>query len=907
MKYAPAIAFLYLLCWGIPLYSLAAHDSRSAPPQEVGTWSIAMDSLPRPRVALVLSGGGARGIAHVGVLRELEQAGIPIDYVVGTSIGAVVGGLYCAGYSPKELDSILQAVRWTEVFSLGNERVRNDLFLDQKYEQDRSLFSLRFKNFSFIVPQSFSGGNRFGALLQRLLWNGLYHDDGDFNALRVPFRAVATDIIRGQSVSLKSGNLINAIRASATVPLRYTPVRIDSMLLVDGGLLANIPVDAAREFSPDIIVAVNTTSPLLPSNQLDKPWNVADQVVSVMMRQFNQKARFSTNVLIEPEMGAHDNADFNNLDSLIIHGATAAQHVIPALDSMLIARQDSMINARYLSPYLSPSLSSSTALHLVAKGFRPEEQEFINNFNTKANGWEYLAALLRLLHKSGVYAQIQLSLENNGSHPMLFLNASLYPTIQKAQFFAASSSNDYALKAFLHQPFSPSLQKKIIADVARAYRRKGKSFGGVRSIVFNHADSTLHLAVDEGAVRLIEIHGNDNASTLFIERELEFGIGDTPDADAIVKGWENIVNTDLFANVGIDLRRLQGENNGIALRVTVEERGTQMLRVGGRIDNERNAQVALDFVQENLASAGIRSGIRIGGGARNSTGVLRFDIPRILNSYWTCAVQGYWNARNVYLYTQNDNLPRDEFERSRIGENAEQRLGMRALFGRQIETSGRIGVEFRYEQQRLFRLGDFTTPRSFSPLATVTINTVFDTEDRADFPAQGRILTLSLERTVLDIPNSPSFTKAEFLARGTFSVGAHTLRPSLHFGFADATLPLIEFFSMGGQDIFSGMREEEERGRQLALAQLEYRVKSPISALFDTYLSLRYDLGSSWATMESIKLANLKHGISATIALDTPLGPASLSAGRAFYFLKQPNTVVLGKYLVYFSVGLRIQ
>ena len=279
----------------------------------------------RPRIALVLSGGGSRGIAQIGVLKAFEEAGIKVDYIVGTSIGAIVGGLYSVGYTARELDSILINADWDEIITVGRGREREDVFIDQKKIDDRSLLTLNFDDFQFVVPEAISFGTKFNAFLKKLIWNGLYKANGDFNRLKYPFRAVATDLARGETVSLKSGNLEQAIRASAAFPLQYSPVRLDSMVLVDGGLMANIPVYQALEFKPDIIITVQTTSPLLEPGELDKPWTIADQVVSIMMEKFNSDAAGLSSINILPDVGKHSNIDFDGLDSLVNIGYKAAK------------------------------------------------------------------------------------------------------------------------------------------------------------------------------------------------------------------------------------------------------------------------------------------------------------------------------------------------------------------------------------------------------------------------------------------------------------------------------------------------------------------------------------------------------------------------------------------------------
>lgn len=902
-------------------------------------FALRRSEIPEPRIAVAFSGGGARGIAQIGIMKSFEKAGIRPIGVAGTSIGAILGGLWSAGYKAQELDSIVRSVRWDETFSYANERIRNDLFIDQKYEQDRNILSLRFNNFSFVIPQSISGGVRFTSLLQKLFWSAPYHSYSSFDELKIPFRAVATDIVNAKPVSLSKGNLITAIRASATLPLRYTPVQIDSMILVDGGLLANIPIFATKEFKPDVIIAVNTTSPLLASSQLDKPWNVADQVVSVMMQQFNSKAKDSATFILEPNLGDHENTNFTMLDSLIVAGERYGNSKSGGIISYLNQWRDSMLMVvikqkieHSIGRKLSDSLNSKIELRLHSPytnkvdelltsrdiNFAKSIREYIQKYSAD----EYAVSIVQsgVINTIDVYVAPQnfirkIILEEVHDSRVNNLTESRKLELLSEEYQAERIETD-SIRAIIEgkmqriysgNVIAPDILQQLRDSIEVAYKHYGKAFTDVASIAVSNDSTTLSVYLISGKLNTIEITGNESASKLYISRELDIKLNKMIDVDELNNAWEQVVNTDVFSEVGMHVQRSASDSSSLALSVKVKERGTQTLRIGGRLDNERNTQLTADFTQENLMSSGVRLGLRIGGGLRNSIGAITFDIPRILNTYWTAQAQGYWSSRNIYSYNTIDGLPRNQFERIRSGDLLEQRYGVKAQFGRQIRTDGKISVDIRYEHQRAFQLGDYTNQREYTPLLALSFNTKFDTEDRADFPTYGRVLSLRAERTVYHRIGFANFTKLEVKGRTSFTFGAHTVSPSVHLGVANESLPYPEFFNFGGQDVFMGMREEEERGRQLALGQLEYRVKSPVSILFDTYFSLRYDIGRVWTLAESIKFENLRHGVSATVSLDTPLGPARFSVGQAFYFLKEPNTVVTGPLLVYFGIGMRIQ
>ena len=216
-------------------------------------------TVKRPKIGLVFSGGGARGIAQVGVLKSLIRNRIPIDFISATSMGSVIGGLYASGWSPAEIESLTIATNWEEATSLSDAMRRTELFVDQRLAGERSFLTIRFDGFDPVIPASISSGQRLTTLLHSLTLQSVYHPSPSFDDLRIPFRAVSTDLVSGRRVVLDRGSLAEALRASLTVPLLFTPIERDSMQLVDGGLVDNIPVDVAEEEGCDLTIVVKAS------------------------------------------------------------------------------------------------------------------------------------------------------------------------------------------------------------------------------------------------------------------------------------------------------------------------------------------------------------------------------------------------------------------------------------------------------------------------------------------------------------------------------------------------------------------------------------------------------------------------------------------------------------------------
>lgn len=203
-------------------------------------------SKNRLKVALVLGGGGAKGAAEVGVLKEIERIGVPIDYIVGTSIGSIVGGLYAAGYRAEELDSLFTHQDWLDLF---NDRKAKK---GEKEKAIKGFGLMRGVGVMQFLDSLLTAKNHYQGL-------GAYPDSIDFDSLPIPFRAMACDVNTGQSAVLAKGNLALAMRASMAIPGVFKPVRADSMLMLDGGLVNNLPVDVARAMGADLVIAIDLT------------------------------------------------------------------------------------------------------------------------------------------------------------------------------------------------------------------------------------------------------------------------------------------------------------------------------------------------------------------------------------------------------------------------------------------------------------------------------------------------------------------------------------------------------------------------------------------------------------------------------------------------------------------------
>lgn len=285
----------------------------------------------RKKVAVVLGGGGAKGVAHIGVLKVLEEAGIPIDYITGTSMGAIVGGLYAIGYTPAQIDSMVIAQDWTMLLS---DRVkRNSQSFPEKENSEKYILSLPFGKEK--KDRTISGMIR-GQNLQNLFSNLTigYHDSVDFNKLNIPFACVAVNVVDGKDYVFRSGSLPMAMRASMAIPAVFTPVRLDSMVLVDGGLNDNFPVDVALDMGADVVIGVDLgTSDLKVLKNLNTPSDVIGQIIALHGYEKYAGNKERTDLLFRPDMTSYNAASFSTvaLDTLIARGEQEARKRWPEI------------------------------------------------------------------------------------------------------------------------------------------------------------------------------------------------------------------------------------------------------------------------------------------------------------------------------------------------------------------------------------------------------------------------------------------------------------------------------------------------------------------------------------------------------------------------------------------------
>ncbi|MCR5313915.1 MAG: patatin-like phospholipase family protein [Bacteroidaceae bacterium] len=278
----------------------------------------------RKKVAVVLSGGGAKGVAHVRALKVIEEAGIPIDIVVGTSMGSIIGGLYAYGYTTDQLDSLIRVQNWVRLLTDGADRSTKSLEL--KLLMEKYIVSGTFEKDPFeVIEGGILKGNSIGRLFSELTYQHL--DSMDYRKLPIPFACVATDIVNGKEVDMYSGILAESMRSSMAIPGVFSPIRKDGKVLVDGGLVNNYPADIAKKMGADIIIGVDVSSMEKTADEIKSTSDVLFRILDIICSNKYTENMAISDVVINVDVTGYSSASFSNvaIDSLLARGETAAR------------------------------------------------------------------------------------------------------------------------------------------------------------------------------------------------------------------------------------------------------------------------------------------------------------------------------------------------------------------------------------------------------------------------------------------------------------------------------------------------------------------------------------------------------------------------------------------------------
>ncbi len=905
----------------VPLHDTGPGDTVlvcDVPTEAIAARPFSHTSFPafkRPRLGLVFSGGGARGIAQVGVLRALVEAGITPDFIVGTSIGSIVGGLFAAGYTPERLDSTVRSIDWDDLFRFSNQGERANMLVDQKPVSDRAIFTLRFDGLRPMLPVSVSNGQRLTNMLNELTLQALYHAQ-DFDSLRIPFRAVATDLYSGRRVVLDHGNLAEALRASSTIPVLFAPVLRDSCALIDGGLHANIPVDVAREAGCDIVYAVNTSSPSRTREQITNPIETLDQILNILMERSNLPQLADADIVITPDLGTILASDFSQIDTLLAIGYEAGRRALPRLR----AHYDSACMARF-SAQTAVLEAGSTLAHHPAAHFTPATVRCSFPVSVDDDLWmrtprthdEVLARAHALIATDRHAALRILRVGGDGPTGTWLLDA-----VARDRIITITTDGNRAIgdaqfsplfRRWIGQPASAASLRALGEGVLHTYRNAGYSLARVRDIDYRAADGSLVIRITEGIVSEVRLEGNTRTNEVVVLREFPLQSGSIFRIENARRGLANITALNLFHQVSFDV--IEGDP-AATIRIRVEERPSQVMQGMIRIDDERNAQFGAELRDANFFGTGTVLNLSFYGGVKNRSYALEYSTSSLFYTPLNFRLAGYYDLFDYNAFADTPPAIANTPARDVIGTYRRIVYGGSATAGMYVRKFGDLHATLRAEEHELRTLTqEPSRPLGISEqhrIISLGFGTTIDTQNKFPYPTRGMYFTATYLVAQSGLGSDLSFTRfnAEYHVYVATADEIWSLRPRMRFGYGDRTMPRSEEFRLGGQHSFLGMRENEYTGRQLFAAEMELRYLLPIKLLVDTYASVHYGIGRTWENPEQIKFSALRHGYGMSLGFDTPVGPADFSIGQTLEFIRGSSGVRTrsGPINFYFSIGI---
>lgn len=417
----------------------------------------------RLKVGLVLGGGGAKGAAEVGVLKVIEEAGVPIDYIAGTSIGSIVGGLYAIGYSPAELDSLFRTQDWT--YLLSDRIKRESKSFTYKRDEETYIFHIPFSpgKRQAALPKGYVAGQNIMNLFSRMTVG--YHQLQSFSELPIPFTCVATDLISGKEVDLSSGSLPLAMRASMSIPGVFSPVDTDGMLLVDGGTLNNFPVDVVRRMGADVVIGVDLSTGWKSKESMRSFGDMFSQLINIMGLAKYKKNSLDADVYINPYLKGFSPASFQRtaIDSMLSIGERAARGKLPellALKKRVLGSDSAAVYAASLrKTHVDRFLVDTTVFEGIRKG---EVAWLMKKAKLPDSGWVTLDQLDRAvaaLQGLNLFAKVEYQLQGDSPYRLVFqltgrdyqqLNVGIYLDTEEIGALLLNLSNNQKLSTLHH-------------------------------------------------------------------------------------------------------------------------------------------------------------------------------------------------------------------------------------------------------------------------------------------------------------------------------------------------------------------------------------------------------------------------------------------------------------------------
>lgn len=855
------------------------------------------------RIGLVLSGGGGRGFAHVGVLQALEEEGLPVYCIVGTSMGAVVGGLYASGYSPADIDSLLGRYSWEDLFA--DQPDRRLMSTGRKDVSDRHLVEIRFRGWTPRWARSISTGQRISATLSEMVWRAPIQGYGDFDRLRVRFRAVATDLLDGTRVDLGGGDLAEALRASMSIPLLFPPVEMDGRLLIDGGISANIPVETARLLGANLVIAVDVTSPLRGETALREPWELADQVVTILQAEINRRSREEADITVRPEMPALMLNETGSRARQIAAGNQAMR----ALADRVRRRMEAAASMRGADAAGRPAPACRLRVELEVGGRR----ELLADGGAAAfPGCRVLAGLpaalsgaqadparaARDLGACGCFRRARIDTvagPGDDGTPGVVWRVLLQPRPplaglrltgleSVARRLGAAGWRRLGLDTLAALPPQGDRSRRELAEetaLAALSRLRGAGFTYCEIDSLDDGGDTLRAAFDAGLVDEVRVDGLRRLRPGVLLREFRPRPGELFSVAQAERSIGRLFATGLYEQVTLRLERENGRNVAV---LHARELDFPVMRAGLRYGSAREGEGFVQLLWENLLGRTLRGDLVWLEGARRRERHASLESDRIWRTWLTSRLSAH-DARQRFWLDEAGERVRVEREtvagELRLGQQIQ---GLGTVYGSAALAWDEEDRDGLHHHRQVGRLG---------------LLSVVDSRDRRGLTRRGEYHEAAFEQL---LPRSrggdPAF-RASLEFDSWRSLGRHTGQLSLLAGRTDSP-ERRDQFEFGGDDWLRSQDPNTLAGRQALGLRARWRPFLAAGRWGDWLASARWTLLALSDNLEEWPgRRDLVQEAALALHLDSRLG--ELSAGLAR--LTEAGPAPAGRWRLWVDLG----
>lgn len=838
-----------------------------------------------PRLGLALAGGGAKAAASIGILKVLEQEGIPVAALAGTSMGAAVGGLLAAGYRASEIEEIFLANDWNDIFN--DKPARSFLTQEQKEGGSKHLLEFTFRQGRFIPPYGLTAGQKLTNLLISRTLAASFEADLDFDRLKVPFRAVATDIETGEMVALDRGLLHDAVRASTAIPLVFQPVEIEGRLLVDGGLVNNLPVDVARSLGSDVVIAVDASAKLEKKERLASLVEIMSQSISLQVRRETERQAAHADLVILPDTSQFSFTDFPFMKDIISRGEEAGRAALPRIRELMkpgkrIAPATERYRITSLTVRGNNAVSDVTIRLATAPVLWPREA-------TASEIRKNLADVYRLGH----FSDVSLSLEREGAGHRALLMVTENPLITSV---TVTGNTIIPTAAFLSaldwqigKPLNAMRTATELDAIVASYRKSGYLLARVERTQVKE-NGTLELVMYEGRVDSISVSAKTKISRNLIRRETLTRSGQPLNFNTAAYDVQRLYALDYFEAISVDMKK--NREGGIDITLRVKEKPTNKIRFGLRYDLEDRFTGLTDVLVDNVGGRGVKLFLntRYGNYTDLTAG---YRSPVVLRANFLHTVDAFYRDRNYVLYEN----------KHKVQELNIVRRGAEVAFGYQWFRFGDTYLRYRFVSDATTGILGAAPTEETARIGTWAFLSTVDTRDSATFPHRGTLFKFSYEAAAPAYGGNAEYRKTSLHGQAFMPVGErHTAVLEAAGGAGSGNIPYEEKYGIGGADYIVGMpllgyQRREFTGDNLLSFSAVYRFRVldyQLSLLKAVYLNLAYQAGNVWNTRDEMSFHDMRAGAGIGLHADTIIGPVKLDFARGEQH----------RYAVYFSAGL---